>query len=65
MMKGKEKSTSGSDNVEVTAFSAAETPLDGFKGVRNRAEAMGPARTNGYNFVTGSTETRTNPVLQI
>ena len=65
MMKGKEKSMSGSDYMEVTAFSAAGIPLDGFKGVRNRAEAMGPAMTNVYNFVTGSTETRTNPVLQI
>lgn len=65
MMKGEKKSMSGSDFMELTAFSALGIPLDGFKGVRNRAEAVGPAMTNIYNFVTGSTETRTNPVLQI
>lgn len=31
----------------------------------NRAEAMGPAMTNVYNFVAGSTETRTDPALPI
>lgn len=51
--------------MEVTAFSAAGIHLDGFKGVRNRTEAMGTAMTNVYNSVTGSTKTRTNPVLQI
>lgn len=65
MIKGKEKSVCGSDYMEVTARSAAGIPLDGFKGVRSRAEAVAPAMTNVYNFVTGSTETRTNPVLQI
>lgn len=65
MIKGKEKSMSGSDYMEVTAFSAAGIPLDGCKGGRGRAEAVGPAMTNEYNFVTGSSETRTNPVLQI
>lgn len=49
----------------MTALSEAVIPLDGFKCVRNRSAAMDPAKTNVYNFVTGSTETRTDPILQI
>lgn len=60
-----EISMSGSDGREMTAFSEAVIPLDGFKCVRNRSAAMDPAKTNMYNFVTGSTETRTDPILQI
>lgn len=55
----------GSDETEMTAFSAAGIPLAGFKGVRTRAEAMGAAMTDVYNFATGFTVTTTNPVLQI
>lgn len=60
-----EISISGSDGREMTAFSEAVLPLDGFKCVRSRSEAMDPAKTNVHNFVTGSTETRTDPILQI
>lgn len=65
MLKRKEKSTSVSDDRKVTAFSADVSPLDVFKNVRNRPKAMDPAMTNVYNSVTGSTETRTSPILQI
>lgn len=54
-----------SDDREATAFSADVSPLDVFKNVRNRSKAMDVAMTNVYNSVTGSSETRTDPILQI